>query len=254
MSSFSRSGETLLLRCLDAHPDIHVVHQIREPDADADLALWKFLMDYEPTEIPHDHELIQAAGVKEGAVLLLKNAVWTHPYPYNGFVLVRNPFAVVNSFKILNEDDVKYNKRKQQYRRWARQIDAKVLPLINKEPDNITCLCALYNVKMAPLAKLGLPILRYEDFVTYPETYLNKICDYLGVVWNDLLLKSHTLYSEGELGHGGIPLWKPIHTGSLHSYQKLPKEVISKIYSLTKPVYEMFGYQYKNNKITTIMK
>ena len=75
MSSFSRSGETLLLRSLDAHPNIHVVHQIREPDTQEDLPLWHYLMAYEPTEIDHNHEHIQAARIKPGAVLVLKNAV-----------------------------------------------------------------------------------------------------------------------------------------------------------------------------------
>lgn len=254
MSSFSRSGETLLLRCLDAHPNIHVVHQIREPDTEADLELWRFLMTHEPTEIPHDHKLIQAAGVKPGAVLVLKNAVWTHRYLYKGFILVRNPFAVVNSFKILAEEEQKFIKRNQQYRRWAQYIDPSLLPLINKDPDNITCLCALYNVKMGSLANSGLPVVRYEEFVTEPEKFLKLICKYIGVDWDVSVLNSHEFYAQGQHGHGGIPLWKPIHTGSLHSYQNMPDEVLSKIYGLTKPVFESFGYSFNEGKCSLLIR
>lgn len=249
MNSFSRSGETLLLRALDAHPNIHVVHQVREPDTQADLDLWHFLMSYKPKEIDHSHELIQNAKVKPGAVLVLKNAVWTHKHSHNGFVLARNPFAVANSFKIVQEDEEKFKKRKLQYIRWAKYIAPEILPFIKAETDSLTSLCALYNVKMGPLVSYDQPIIRYEEFVSEPKHYLMRICRHLGCDWDEAVLNSHERYEEGEYGHGRIPLWKPIHQGSLHSYLDLPIPVFQKVHCLTKQVYENLGYRLVDGKI-----
>ena len=71
---------------------------------------------------------------------------------------------------------------------------------------------------------------------------------HLGVDWNDTVLNSHTLYKENQYGHGGIQLWKPIHTGSLHSYQSLPEEVISKVYGITKSVFSDYSYDFFDGK------
>ncbi|WP_160317889.1 glycosyltransferase 61 family protein [Cobetia sp. UCD-24C] len=252
MNSFSRSGETLLLRCLNAHPLIHVVHQINEPDTAEDLALWKHLMQFEPTEISSDDPYVKAAGVASGSVILVKNAVWTHQYFHKGFVLARNPFAVANSFKITAEDELKYSKRKKQYQRWAKLIDSKLLPYVNQEENSFKILSVLYNAKMLDASNLDQPVIRYEDFVTKPAIALKRICVALEIEWNPLVLKSHTFFKEGEYGHGGIPLWKDIHGGSLHSYKKLPKEVKNIIYSICRNSISALGYYYDGNECNVI--
>lgn len=252
MNSFSRSGETLLLRCLNAHPLIHVVHQINEPDTAEDLALWKHLMQFEPTEISSDNSYVKAAKVPSGAVILVKNAVWTHEYKHNGFILARNPFAVANSFKIIHEDEEKFKRRKNQYLRWAKQIDSKLIPYVKEEQDSFKILSSLYNAKMLDAVNLKQPIVKYEDFVINPEKQLLKICICLGISWDPVVLNSHLSYQEGDKGHGGIELWKDIHAGSLHSYKKLPDKVKASIYAITRNSIIGLGYTYDGNECTVI--
>ncbi len=93
MTSFSRSGETLLQRCLNGHPQIEVVHQIHEPDLKEDLELFHYLHKTKVTTIAHDHPKVAHRNLKPGSVLVLKNAVWTQTEPRKGFTLVRNPFS-----------------------------------------------------------------------------------------------------------------------------------------------------------------
>jgi hypothetical protein len=248
MASFSRSGETLFLRCLHAHPDVHVVHQILEPDRKCDFALFRFLKTFAKTAIPHNHPLVTAAGVPKHATILVKNAVWTHAYPFDGFVLVRNPFSVIQSFKLLNETADKSSKRKKQLMRWAKDIDPLLLPAMDAA-DNVECVCILYNRKMAPLADLGLPIVSYEQFVLHPKQTLAKVVDALGLRPSEAPLKSHERYQHGHVGHGKIPLWKPIHSDSLNSWQKLPRGLLSRIYGLTWNTMNAFGYKFDGNKL-----
>lgn len=244
MHSFSRSGETLLLRCLNAHPNIHVVHQINAEDKPEDIALHNFLKDYKEKVIPHEHPLVEEASVKNEDVILLKNAAWANSYEHNGFILARNPFAVANSFKMVDENERRHKRRKRQYRRWAKGIDKNLVPFVNDEEDSFVNFSVLYAAKMGDAVELNQEIIYYEDFVINPEASLRKICSVLQVEWDSSVLKSHELYSEGEYGHGGIPLWKDIHSGSLHSYKKLPQADIYKIYGVTRSVIKKLGYKF----------
>lgn len=248
MASFSRSGETLVLRCMNAHPDVHVVHQIRQPDERKDFALFRRLQTWPAKQIPHHDSHVRATEAKQGQVLLLKNAVWEHHFPFEGFILVRNPFSVFRSFGIIGEGTKGFLKRKEQFFRWAAGIDEELIELM-KDPDNLTCLCMLYNRKMHALSRLGLPVLHYELFVHYPEASLEWLLAELGLPWSDRVLRSHEDYEEGLYGHGRIPLWKPIHTGSLDSYKRVPDALFRRIYGLTYPTLEAFGYEVEDGQV-----
>lgn len=241
MSSFSRSGETLMLRALNAHNQIHVVNQLRYHDREEDNNLLKFLMSYKDKMISEDHPIVKAAGVKSGQIILVKNAFWEHQYDYDGFVLVRNPFSVINSFKVIDEAEEKRARRLEQLRRWTKTIDVNMLPSIDRM-NSFEFVCALYVRKMLPLADLKLPIIKYEDFVTNPKYYMRLLLKELDIDWDENVLSAHEFFREGDVGHGGIKLWKPIHRDSVDSYQKLDAQTLSKIYTLTWPVIERYGY------------
>lgn len=243
MTSFSRSGETLILRCLDAHPDLHVVHQIKAPDEKNDFKLFRYLQRYPHQKISADEPVVKAVNPSPGAHLVVKNAVWCHGYPYKGIALVRNPFSVYRSFNIENEPVKGFLHRKAQMYRWSLGIDPNITPSISKA-SNLENFCALYNRKMYDIIKSGVKIIHYENFVSDPERYLRIILDEMGVPWNESVLHSHENYSEGDVGHGGIKLWKPIHQGSKDSYKKVGSADFSRIYGLTFPIFSMLGYQF----------
>lgn len=244
MASFSRSGETVVLRALNAHPRIHVVHQIQRPDERTAIKLAKTLGTFAETSISHTHPAVLAAKVPQGASILLKNATWSHSFPFKGFVLVRNPFAIANSAKIT----VPRSNRKDKYKRWADSIDPKVSAAINSVDDLVT-LCMLWNRKMAPLSQARLPIVRYEDFVTQPEKTLRSLLSRLNLDWSDSVLNSHAAYPEAMKGHGGIHLSQPVHSRSLDSWKQLPRAALATIYGITYSIMVEFGYTYDGEDI-----
>ncbi len=212
MGSFARSGETLLLRCLHAHPALHVVHQVNEHDRPEDVELFQFLTTYPHADIAHDHPLIQRARIAPNKVLIVKYAVWIHAHPFKGFVLARNPFSVIKSLGGYASTRAESLAAQQaRLTRWAHGIDPSLVPAVAQLPCTDSA-AMLYNRKMLPLAESGLPVLRYEDLTRDPHTSLRWLLEQLGLPWDNAVEQSHTPYAEGQYGHGGIALWKPIHT------------------------------------------
>lgn len=248
MASFSRSGETLLQRCLNAHPNIEVVHQIQAPDSQEDLHLFNYLMYYPQTQIPADHPLLAHRKLQQKSVLVVKNAVWTHSHARQGFTLVRNPFSVVMSAFRDAPDAGQRERQKRQQVRWAREIDPRMRPFM-KSDDTLSSFLALYTRKMLQDRRDGLPFLRYEDFVEEPERWLRKILAHLSLDWHDEVLKSHEGYPKGAIGHGGIKLDQPIHQGSTNKYKKISPELQSHIYGLTHEVLFQYGYEWDGQNI-----
>jgi len=243
MASFSRSGETLMQRCLNAHPDIEVVHQINEPDTPADLKIFRSFMQREKQTIAADDPLVLHRKLGENAVLLLKNAVWIHPYPRQGFTLVRNPFSLVASSYRENPPPDQAKRQRAQQARWARGIDLRLLAMMQGGPT-LPGFLALYTRKMLQDRRDGLPFVRYEDFVLDPEAWLRKIVAHLGLPWSDRVLTSHEGYPVNKKGHGGIKLWTPVNPGSVNKYKSLSDRTLSKIYGMTHEVLAQYGYSW----------
>jgi hypothetical protein len=248
MASFSRSGETLLLRCLNAHPDIEVVHQIEARDRAEDLALFRHLMTREATDIPADDPLLAHRSLGPRSVLVVKNAVWTHPHPRRGFILARNPFSVVRSAFRDRPKPESVEKNVAQQVRWAEGIDPLLVPAMRMEPT-LTSFTMLYARKMLADRRDGLPFLRYEEFVKRPEPWLRKVVAHLGLDWSDRVLRSHEDYPEGALGHGRIKLSEPIHTGSGRRYRKMTPEQLSHVYGVAHEALRRYGYTWDGDRV-----
>lgn len=243
MGSFARSGETLLQRCLSTHPNIHIVTQLNEPDRMEDINLFNFLRNYPGKTIEHTHPLIQKASISEGKLLLLKYAVWNHAHPFDGFLLARNPFSIIKSllhYSKVHEETLEQSKARLI--RWANGIDPAVIPDI-MEQSYITGIALLYARKMLPLVNSNLPVIRYEDFTQHPEMSLKKLFLQIGLPWSDTVLESHKNYAEGQYGHGGIELWKPIHSDSRPALDGFSLSDIKNIQEITHPILEKLNYQ-----------
>ncbi|KZL17188.1 hypothetical protein PsAD2_03213 [Pseudovibrio axinellae] len=108
--------------------------------------------------------------------------------------------------------------------------------------DHLTAVLLLYMRKMMA-APPKHPFIKYENFVIDPKPELMKVLDHLGLDWEDKLLNAHQMYNEGELGHGRIKLWKPIHQESLDKYKSINQETFDKIYSIASPALDLYGYE-----------
>lgn len=248
MASFSRSGETLLQRCLNAHPQIQVVHQIKEPDTAEDLVLFRHLMTRKAQTIRNDDPLVAHRQLPQGSVLLLKNAVWCHAHPRRGFTLVRNPFSVVASAQRDSIDADQIERQKRQQLRWAKGIDPLTHEAQKMDPT-LTGFMVLYVRKMLQDHRDGLPFVRYEDFIQSPEAILRKIVAHLGLEWSPRVLRSHEDYREGEIGHGGIQLWRDINRDSTDKYRNLSPQILAQIYGIAQDVLRRYGYAWNGQTV-----
>ncbi|NKN36328.1 sulfotransferase [Agrobacterium sp. a22-2] len=248
MTSFSRSGETLLQRCLDAHPKIRAVHQIAKVDTERDLSLFEHLRTSGATTLRSGHAAISHWDIAPGTAVLMKNATFIDKHERRGFILIRNPFSVVFSAHRYRQDEEQWKRNRLQQVRWCKTIDKAMLPYI-QTGEILDTFLALYTAKMMHDFNSGLPIVRYEDFILNPEAELRKVVGHFGLEWDDMVIRSHEKYSEGEFGHGNIKLWQPIHNKSMDKYNELDARMLSRIYSLTRPVLDAYGYGWDGKKI-----
>ena len=75
-----------------------------------------------------------------------------------------------------------------------------------------------------------------------PEPPLRKLLRHFDLPWDDRVLKAHENYREGEIGHGGMRLWEPIHDRAGDKYKTLPRVEFDKIYAITAAAMDKFGY------------
>ncbi|MEM7530234.1 MAG: hypothetical protein AAF416_21715 [Pseudomonadota bacterium] len=275
MASCARSGETLMLRMLAAHPEIHVPFDLQAENGPEERAAQTFLMQCTETELARDHPALGGRVPPEARLLLVKQGVWEHPAPFHGFVLARNPVAVIAS--LLDYDarrpptDTLFPEvvtglggrakrllrrlrpRQQMTRhedpgwerllRWQDAIDPGLTPFLNEMPYT-DALCAFYTRRMAPLVGLGLPVVCYERLVTEPEREMADLLDHLGLDMVPEVLGSHTRYARGSVGHGKIDLSRPVSTASLDAWRgRIDRATFHRIAGLTYPAWSALGYR-----------
>lgn len=217
IASMARSGETLLLRSLSAHTKAWVVHNLQYKDPLEDARLFQYLKKYPYKKLSNKYYKLRDAGVgRDVEVLILKQGVWEHRYDFSGLVLSRNPVSIYSSLKeyaYRNSVDVFGG----HLYRWLRDIDENQLDFFSRLKD-IEKFCYFYSRRMGPLLKLGIPIIRYEDFITRPIPVLKEVCSYVGLDFEESMGASHRLFGPNSIGHGGIRLSAPINVGSADSY------------------------------------
>lgn len=242
MNSFSRSGETLLARSLNAHKNIRTLHQLYNLSEESEelYDVFKRIKINKPRTIEISNNERIAIGIKDEEFLLVKNAIFEIKDSHYGFILVRNPFSVFASYKKM----VNRIEPRSQMRRWAGNIDKNLLPIVENE-RLIDAFCALYLRKMDQVLNHNLPIIHYEKFVKDPKAELKKLLKELNLSWDNNVLLSHEHYPEGKKGHGGIRLDKPIFSNNYDELPKLSEEEKSVIYGYTSSLLIKLSYKVK---------
>ena len=243
MNSFSRSGETLMLRTLQVHKDVEVLHQLYKL-ADEDKKLYdvfkiiKHELPNEVSQIEHD-----PLPFERNKFLVVKNATFENSESHKGFILVRNPFSTYMSYKKLAS---KLKDDRKQMRNWARAIDPLLLKTVNSG-SFLEAFTALYVRKMGALTYIKQPIIRYEDFVKNPENQLYSLLSALDIPWDENVLKAHEFFEENLKGHGGINLSKPITNQFNPDISSLTNEEIIYIYNSCSSILRYYGYGLSEN-------
>lgn len=214
MASMGRCGETLLLRCLNAHSRITSVgHGFQSIDRDNFPAL-----------------------AASDQIYVVKQADWEEPEPFAGFVLVRQPLAVYRSLLDYKGKGHGVSKR---LKRWWAGIDPTAPELLGTD---VEMFCRFYNRRFGALRRTALPVIRYERLVDTPEAELRRVCAFIGVDFEPQMLNSHHAYPEGSDLHAGTRGDLPIHTNSLGRWRDLSPDDQRQIVEGTRETWQSYGY------------
>lgn len=224
LASLARCGETLVQRALSAHPAVHVVFDLHEPNTAAQMRLFQLLRVWPGDTLPRAQleRLLPGEVAPQCEVLLIKQGIFAVRHAAAGFGLLRNPYA---SFCSLWHYDAKLAGRKadaatnlhhwrhirqQRLLVWADAMLPALLPALRAERDPVRQFLAFWQARVAQVLAQQRTIVHYEDFVQSPEPELRRICAAAGLDWTPALLQAHRLYRPGQVGHGGIDLGAPI--------------------------------------------
>ena len=256
VASMARSGETVFLRSLSAHPRLRVVHNLGEQDTEASAQLFEYLKHYRKQRIWRLHPLLRPFGIKARDVLVLKQGVWEHRYPFQGLILSRNPVSIYASLRTYDAPeggdadlDALWHHNTDRLARWMRDIDHDLVSELLQLPP-VEQFCFFYNRRMGALSELSCPVVHYETFVANPRRALEVATQAAGVPFEEAMLNAHTAYEEGSRGHGKIELAAPVHRGSLYKFQNVVTHAeFDTILEKTEPVFRRLGYHIEWDRI-----
>lgn len=224
LASLARSGETLMQRTLSAHPRVHVVFDLYEPNTAAQIRLSQLLRVWPETKVPRAQidRLLPGEVAPSADVLLVKQGIFATRHPTVGFGLLRNPYA---SFCSLWHYDARIagrpadaaanlhhwrHMRQQRLLVWAEAMVPQLVPALQGERDPVRQFLMFWRARVDQIVSQQSTLVHYEDFVHDPEVALRRICAGTGLDFDPALLEAHRLYRRGQVGHGGIDLGAPI--------------------------------------------
>ncbi len=225
MASMARSGETLVLRTFNAHPLVHVVHDLRPGNTSAELRLFNLLRVWPGNSLPRwqlDEHVVPGAIDARTRVLLIKQGVFAPRHDFDGFGLVRNPYA---SFSSLWSYDARQagrgpdaalnalNWRALRLPRLVAWCDAmlpQLVPALRQETDPVRQFLMFWQARVAQIVARCPLVLPYEDLTDDPEHAMRSLCMQIDLPFEPAMLQAHQRFAPGTKGHGGIDLGAPI--------------------------------------------
>lgn len=234
-----RSGTTLLLSILNAHPQITSVDESEFP-----------------SPYPFPSALRLAANKITDRYLLFKMLQHSDKldflkkyYPKSKIIwVVRNPHSVISSMLNLT------NSEGDWIERCVQDEISKLIPFFGEDITSLNLsehskveLGAIYwlykNKYYQFLIENGfeLLLLKYEDLVQDQRKTLQQVVDFFEIEWNDNLLNFHKINPSKTLA-GGTKTDKPINAKSSKNLEKLSAKDIEIINDICQPLMNCYGY------------
>lgn len=238
-----RSGTTLTFLILNSHPQIKGIDETQS--------------NY---SFPHQSFLYRYAKNDNLVCLKLPNQTFnlkyiTQHFPQAKIIWpVRNPYMVISSMRSF----IVEGKKKQG--NWLDfYVKEELIGLSNFLPailsldldnlDNISLASHLWNYKNLALEKyrqagLDTFVFRYEDLLDNPRKVIDENLNFLGLVWDDVVLNHHTYYS----GHtkrypGGTRGDRPINRSYKKRKPNLTQQEIRTVSSICREYMLAYGYK-----------
>jgi hypothetical protein len=238
LSSHARAGETLCLKLLQQHPQIHVPLQITKEEDPAAQNFVQWIRESEPQTVPLTHPYVSQLGLTKTSVIAVKQGVWA-PQTFTGVGLIRNPLAFVSSLLEYNKREglglrlpltqrLRYAKTFQRLQSWAARMDPLIHKQLKHSHNIIDALCLFYNYRVTWIRANNAHVFHYEDLITNTVPTLTSMCNAMGVNFDPCMLHAHESY-KGVEGHGTNNLSRPLDTKSLHNGNQLPAHIKAQI-------------------------
>lgn len=147
-------------------------------------------------------------------------------FPSAKFIfIIRDPRAVYASVKDLD---------------WGANTALKLAEIWNEYVTYYFCLEKLHPEKVL--------LVKYEDILTNPELNVKKLCDFVNIVYNDLMLEGKGFIIPGYTASQHNLVGKKLDKGRIIKWKKeLTIDDILIIESKCKPVMSVFGYEVSQN-------
>lgn len=256
LASHARAGETLVLKLLNAHPRVFVPLQVLKEEASHDQALVEEVRESGIQRMDIHHEYAQARKLRLGQIIVIKQGIWLHTYPFRGVCLVRNPLSFVDSMMTYNAKEglggglltygrKRYQKTFLRLLRWSRDMSEELYQEIDEQRSVIIALCCFYRSRIATLNGYNKSVVKYEDIVTSPVTAMTTICNAFDIEFKHLMLKAHHSYPSDMIGHGMNDLSREIDTASLEKWRSGDRSVHKVVINETLEAAKSVGYTFE---------
>lgn len=198
-----RSGTTLLTRVLSAHPDIFIKNELNthaafKPENSKEQALEEIKRQISNNfKKPFDEVVANKKvwGFKDPELTVYIHRLQEFIPDSKFIIIVRDPRGTVNSY-IHNKWGLGTNAYIGALR-WNEELDEQ-LQFLEKYPDNTI-------------------LIRYEDLVIDMESAIRKVCDHLGLTFDESMLDYHNQSANYK-----------VRAENIHTHQKPDKKLSDK--------------------------
>lgn len=234
-----RSGTTLALLMLQAHPQIKGIDETEFPS---------------PFPFPSSLDLYVHKLRKKSICLKLPEHIFNVEYIARHFPqakilwIIRNPYSTISSMQMLTNSQGTWVKRcgiKELNRLIPFFPEIKQLDLAQLDEISLAAMIWKYKNQALDIYRAkGLSVysFRYEDLIDNPQAMMSNILNFLELSWSDRVLEYYKFHQPNKVYPGNTKGDKAIDTSRKSSQPKLTESEKNTIKSLAQELIEYYNY------------